>query len=369
MSVTCSRYWRAWRRWWCGGGFRWIYAAVSALFVVNLWYPFAVYNYSWKFYNPTWKLTTFLLPADISLDVREHRDDRHVAEEDVVVVRGRGLCRPRGSWLSLDRTRRRRRDCRATTLRCFPSQPSAPAVAAGSSGPVSRPARRTLRRTVATEAGDGGTGDTKVVDTETDDTETVDTETVDAVDTETVDTEAVDTDAVDTGGSDTGAGRGDTTPRWLRLFRSAVAPIAAERPTHPGRWLRLLPLGLVIVSCVFSLVILRSETTPANNLNDSAFHLEIGAVGRPSDRRRESTARRLVPEPHARVIVLSPLSEPAVHAHAYAARITGLGDTTTYLWLLYLMLALWPISVYLGARLLSLERWPAAARRWSRRSS
>lgn len=40
-------------------GFRWIYAAVSALFLLNLWYPFAVYNLSWKIYNPTWKLTTF----------------------------------------------------------------------------------------------------------------------------------------------------------------------------------------------------------------------------------------------------------------------------------------------------------------------
>jgi Gpi18-like mannosyltransferase len=40
-------------------GFRWIYASVSALFLLNLWYPFAVYNLSWKLYNPTWKLTTF----------------------------------------------------------------------------------------------------------------------------------------------------------------------------------------------------------------------------------------------------------------------------------------------------------------------
>ncbi|HTD49661.1 MAG TPA: glycosyltransferase 87 family protein [Acidimicrobiia bacterium] len=40
-------------------GFRWIYVAVSTLFVLNMWYPFAVYNGQWKYYNPTWKLTTF----------------------------------------------------------------------------------------------------------------------------------------------------------------------------------------------------------------------------------------------------------------------------------------------------------------------
>ena len=45
---------------------------------------------------------------------------------------------------------------------------------------------------------------------------------------------------------------------------------------------------------------------------------------------------------------------------AYAARATGAGDQTTYLWILYLLLALWPISVYLGARLLGWGRWTAA---------
>src|SRR5436190_13930419 len=46
---------------------------------------------------------------------------------------------------------------------------------------------------------------------------------------------------------------------------------------------------------------------------------------------------------------------------AYAARVFGESDQSTFLWILYLLLALWPISVYLGARLLDWERWPAAA--------
>jgi Bacterial membrane protein YfhO len=37
------------------------------------------------------------------------------------------------------------------------------------------------------------------------------------------------------------------------------------------------------------------------------------------------------------------------------------GVETTYYWALYLLLALWPVSVYLGARLLSLDRWTAGA--------
>ncbi|MGO9876365.1 MAG: DUF6541 family protein [Acidimicrobiia bacterium] len=162
---------------------------------------------------------------------------------------------------------------------------------------------------------------------------------------------------------DGGPGADETgrTPRWLRSFRSVVRPIAVEEPEPTRRWLRLLPFTLVIVSCVFSLVVLRSETTPANNLNDSAFHLEmvrwadhqIGEGKVPLDGWFPNLALGSSFFHHYQSLPYT--------LTAYAARITGLGDTTTYLWILYLMLALWPISVYLGARLLSLERWPAAA--------
>ena len=40
---------------------------------------------------------------------------------------------------------------------------------------------------------------------------------------------------------------------------------------------------------------------------------------------------------------------------AFLADAFGAGDQTIYLWILYLLLALWPISVYLGARLLDWE--------------
>jgi hypothetical protein len=112
---------------------------------------------------------------------------------------------------------------------------------------------------------------------------------------------------------------------------------------------------------MFNLVVLRSETTPANNLNDSAFHLEmikwadhqIGAGRVPLDGWFPDLA----------------LGSSFFHHYqrlpytltAYAARLTHLGDHTTYLWFLYLLLALWPISVYVGARLLGIERWSAGA--------
>src|SRR5207237_7539976 len=40
--------------------------------------------------------------------------------------------------------------------------------------------------------------------------------------------------------------------------------------------------------------------------------------------------------------------------------VTGASPQTAYLWFLYVLLALWPVSVYLGARLLGWGRWTAA---------
>ncbi len=337
-------------------GFRWIYAAVSVLFVLNLWYPFAVYNDSWKVYYPTWKLTTFYYQPVFhwvfgnmaTTDTWQKKMWSLFVVAACVVLTARGF-----RWIE-------RVDDAA-----MPGDDSSPllepaeraAVAAGFVG-TGFASAAVASETVATEAVDGGTGDTEAGDTEAVDTEAVDTE---VVDTEVVDTEAVDTGTLDTGGSDAGGGRGDTTPRWLRLFRSAMAPIAAEETDAPRRWLRLLPLGLVIVSCVFSLVILRSETTPANNLNDSAFHLEMVRWADHQIAEGKVPLDGWFPNLALGSSFFHHYQSLPYTLTAYAARLTGLGDTTTYLWLLYLMLALWPISVYLGARLLSLERWPAAA--------
>jgi hypothetical protein len=126
----------------------------------------------------------------------------------------------------------------------------------------------------------------------------------------------------------------------------------------PGRF---APLAFVGLGCLFGLVFLRYETSYAANVNDGAFHLQMvqWAVGQIREGR--------VPLdgwfPY--------LTLGSAHFHhyqslphsltAYAAEITGLGAKTSYVWLLYLLLALWPVSVYLGMRMLGWGRWPAAA--------
>jgi hypothetical protein len=133
--------------------------------------------------------------------------------------------------------------------------------------------------------------------------------------------------------------------------------VIAVPATIGSRW---GPIALVALTCLLGLVILRGETAPAPNLNDSAFHLQMvrwadGQIG-------EGRVPLDGWYPY--------LSLGSSHFHhyqslphtltAYAARATGAGDQTTYLWILYLLVALWPISVYWGARLLGWGRWTAA---------
>jgi Gpi18-like mannosyltransferase len=121
------------------------------------------------------------------------------------------------------------------------------------------------------------------------------------------------------------------------------------------------PIALVALACVFCLVVLRGETKPADNLNDSAFHLQMvrWADGQIDEGRvpldgwypylslGSSQFHHYQSLPHTLT--------------AYVARATGSSDQGTYLWIQYLLLALWPIAVFLGARLLGWINWVAAA--------
>jgi Gpi18-like mannosyltransferase len=304
-------------------GFRWIYVAVSTLFILNLWYPLAVYNGQWKYYNPTWKLTTFYYQPVFrwvfgniaTTDTWQKKMWSLFMVVACVVLVGRGF-----RWVE-------RGEEPIPSLDVVPLPPSEPLAPEALSG---APASTDRRRS-------------------------------DVNGSECVATRDVEPEAGHAAAVETDAGETRKPPHWLAKFRSVLAPLRTDETDPPQRWLRLLPLGLVIVSCVFSLVVLRSETTPANNLNDSAFHLEMVRWADHQISEGKIPLDGWFPNLTLGSSFFHHYQSLPYTLTAYAARITGLGDTTTYLWLLYLMLALWPISVYLGARLLSLERWPAAA--------
>jgi Gpi18-like mannosyltransferase len=149
---------------------------------------------------------------------------------------------------------------------------------------------------------------------------------------------------------------------------SALASVAREAPPSTDTlasarttWARWAPIALVGLTCLFCLVILRGETSPAPNLNDSAFHLQMvrWADGQIGEGR----------VPFDGWYPYLSLGSAQFHHYqslphtltAYTARATGASDEHTYLWFQYLLLALWPIAVYCGARLLGWDPWTAAA--------
>src|SRR5581483_6568253 len=159
---------------------------------------------------------------------------------------------------------------------------------------------------------------------------------------------------------------GNTTDTWQKTLWSAVLTLVAlaavpvalrwaeegtSRPVAPAttasatrRW----PLGLVGLASAFGLVALRAETNVVPNLNDSAFHLQM-----------VRWASGQIAEGRVPLDGWFPyLSLGSSFFHHYQS----LAETlTAYVWILYLLLATWPVPVYLGARLLEWGRWPAAA--------
>jgi Gpi18-like mannosyltransferase len=147
----------------------------------------------------------------------------------------------------------------------------------------------------------------------------------------------------------------------LRALRDIAPSVQTAAPPPAGKGSRWWPLMLVTLACVFGLVVLRGETTAAPNLNDSAFHLQMvrwadGQIGEgrvpldgwyPYLSLGSSQFHHYQSLPHTLT--------------AYTARVTSAGDESTYLWTQYLLLALWPIAIFMVARLLGWGRWTAAA--------
>jgi hypothetical protein len=140
--------------------------------------------------------------------------------------------------------------------------------------------------------------------------------------------------------------------RAPHVARSFLGRIALSRAAH---W---LPLLAIVFAVGFNLWTLRGELRPVQNLNDSAHHLAMigwaqhridtgatpldgwfpyGGLGSPHFHHYQSTPQVIT---------------------AYISQVFG--AERTYVWTMYVLLALWPISVYWGARLLGWGRWASA---------
>ena len=148
-----------------------------------------------------------------------------------------------------------------------------------------------------------------------------------------------------------------------------AAPVeVAERaqpeaaPAPPPSWwgwvARRGPLLVVLATVVFNLWALHSETLTTAYANDSSVHVAMA-----------KWAELRVREGHLPFDGWFPYLDLGAsrfhHYQSLPAIVTGslgalVGTDGVFHWLTYLLIALWPICVYVSARLLEWEPWPAA---------
>ncbi len=140
---------------------------------------------------------------------------------------------------------------------------------------------------------------------------------------------------------------------------SATTPLPAPA-TPRGRWAdRFGPWVLVALSMAWGLWELRPELRAVPYLDDSSLHEQMV---------RSAAAR--ISQGHLPLTSWWPylgLGSPQfLHYQSLPSMLSGAVGTfvdpdTVFRWSLYLLLALWPVSVYWGGRLFGLSRWTAAA--------
>lgn len=135
----------------------------------------------------------------------------------------------------------------------------------------------------------------------------------------------------------------------------AMVTIPARR--HP-RLVQSLPVIVVLATVLLNLWVLRGELTPAQNVNDASHHISM-----------IRWASQRLSDGHVPLDGWYPYTSmglPQFHMYQTLPHVLSafpailFGADTVYRWTLYLLLATWPLSVYCGSRLLSLERWPSA---------
>src|SRR5579859_6214046 len=120
-----------------------------------------------------------------------------------------------------------------------------------------------------------------------------------------------------------------------------------------GAWL------LVAAALAWNLVSLRATTLPVSYLDDASVHEQMVRFATDVLRRGHLPLTSWFP-------FLGLGSPQFLHYQSLPATLAGLvglltGPDGAFRWSLYLILALWPISVFAGARLFGADRWAAAA--------
>lgn len=123
-----------------------------------------------------------------------------------------------------------------------------------------------------------------------------------------------------------------------------------------GVWGARMVVGSAVL---WNVLALRAETQPVSYLNDSSLHDQMVRFATQQFQSGHLPLDRWFPD-------LGLGSPQFLHYQALPAMLTGLAGTvvgadSAFRWTLYLLMCLWPVSVFLGARLIGLPRSAAAA--------
>ena len=155
-------------------------------------------------------------------------------------------------------------------------------------------------------------------------------------------------------------GEAEPEPPLLRRVRFAL-PLPGRDDDATTGWLRYGPRCLVAIACTFSLLALRGELRPARTLNDTTFHLQMIRWASSQLERGRLPLDGWFPDLTLGSSFFHHYQSLPYTITAILGRTLHLGSTHSYLWVMYLLLSLWPISVYLSGRLMGWGRWAAAA--------
>ena len=148
-----------------------------------------------------------------------------------------------------------------------------------------------------------------------------------------------------------GAAAGGADPGRLTPT-SALAGAGERLAALPGSWL------LVVGAVVWNLISLRAETWAVSYLDDSSLHEQMVRFATTQLRAGHLPLTSWFP-------FLGEGSPHFLHYQSLPAMLTGAaglvtGSNAAFRWSLYLLWCLWPISVYLAARLFGFRKWPSA---------
>jgi hypothetical protein len=159
------------------------------------------------------------------------------------------------------------------------------------------------------------------------------------------------------------AGPDDTCQRIVSTAGVAApeAPVSVPTGTllEPHRSARLGPWCIVAIVVVWGLIHLRPELRAVPYLDDSSLHQQMVRVAASRIRQGHLPLTSWFP-------YLGLGSPQFLHYQSLPSMVSGVIGTVldpdaVFRWSLYLLLALWPISVYWGGRLFGLGRWTAAS--------